>query len=140
MTAIDRYLIRLYVKVVIVAFVSLMGLYVVIDGFNNLDEFLNYGNHRALETVKVLAGYYTPRFLQFFDRTAGPIAMAAAAFVLTVISRSNELTALMAAGIGPSRVIRPLLGASLAVALLAVANREVGLPRVREALSQNAQD
>jgi lipopolysaccharide export system permease protein len=140
MTVVDRYLVLVYVKVLIVGFISLAGLFIVIDGFNNLDEFLNYGNHQFLETLQVLVAYYTPRLLQFFDQVAGPLAMFAAAFVLTSIARNNEMTALMAAGIGPARIIRPLLGASIVVSLFAAANREVGLPRVREALSKNAQD
>jgi lipopolysaccharide export system permease protein len=140
MTAIDRYLVLVYAKVLLVSFLSLVGLYVVIDGAGNMDEFITYGNHDPVETAKVLGAYYTPRLLQFFDKTAGLLAMLSAAFVLTGISRTNELTALMAAGIAPSRVIRPLLGASLAVALLGAANREFGLPHVRDALSRNAQD
>jgi len=140
MTAIDRYLVLVYVRVLLVSFMSLVGLYVVIDGVNNMDEFWTYGDHHFVETAKVLAAYYTPRMLQFFDKTAGLLAMLSAAFVLTGISRSNELTALMAAGISPARVIRPLLIASLVVALLGAANREFGLPRVRDALSLNAQN
>src|SRR5207237_4177869 len=81
-----------------------------------------------------------PRLLQFFDQTSGLLAMLAAAFVLTGISRTNELTALMAAGISPARIIRPLLAASVFVAALAASNREFGLPQVRDALSKNAQD
>src|SRR4051812_15301776 len=88
--------------------------------------------------MKVVAAYYTPRLLQFFDQTSGLLAMLAAAFVLTGISRTNELTALMAAGICPARIIRPLLAASLLVAALAAANRELALPQVRDALSRNA--
>jgi lipopolysaccharide export system permease protein len=140
MTAIDRYLIQVYAKVLFVAFASLVGLFVVIDGANNLDEFYNYGNHRFLDSLKVMAEYYAPRTLQFFDQISGLLAMLAASFVITSIARTNELTAIMAAGIGPARVIRPLLAASIAVALLAAANREVGLPRLRDSLSKNAQD
>ncbi len=140
MTVIDRYLVQIYLKVLLVSFASLVGLFVVIDGFNNLDEFLSYGNSRVLETIQVMGAYYAPRALQLFDKISGLLAMLAATFVLTSIARTNELTALMAAGIGPARVIRPLLGASIFVALLAAANREVGLPKVRDALSKNAQD
>jgi lipopolysaccharide export system permease protein len=140
MTVIDRYLVQIYLKVLLVSFASLVGLFVVIDGFNNLDEFLNYGNSRALDTIKVMGAYYAPRALQLFDKISGLLAMLAATFVITSIARTNELTALMAAGIGPARVIRPLLAASIFVALLAAANREVGLPKVRDALSKNAQD
>ncbi len=140
MTAIDRYLVQVYAKVLIVTFASLVGLYVVIDAANNVDEFWSYGHHNLLSSLQVMGGYYAPRLLQFFDQVAGLLAMLAAAFVITGLSRSNELTALMAAGIGPARIIRPLLGASVFVALLGAANREVGLPQVRDALSKNAQD
>jgi lipopolysaccharide export system permease protein len=139
-TSIDRYLVVVYARTLLVTFASLVGLYVVIDGANNLDEFWTHGNHRPLEAIKVVAEYYTPRLLQFFDMTSGLLAMLAAAFVLTTIGRTNELTALMAAGIGPARIIRPLLSASILVALLGVANRETGLPRVRDSLAKNAQD
>jgi lipopolysaccharide export system permease protein len=140
MTVIDRYLIQVYAKVLLVSFASLVGLFVVIDGANNLDEFYNYGNHRILDALQVMVAYYAPRTLQFFDQISGLLAMLAATFVITSIARTNELTAILAAGIGPSRVIRPLLGASITVALLAVANREIGLPKMRDSLAKNAQD
>src|SRR5437016_12904451 len=131
MTAIDRYLVQIYAKVLIVTFASLLGLYLVIDGATNLDEFLTYGNHRFLDVLQVIGAYYAPRVLQTFDMVAGLLAMLSAAFVLTGLSRSNELTALTAAGIAPARIIRPLLIASVVVALCGVTNREGGLPQVR---------
>jgi lipopolysaccharide export system permease protein len=140
MTAIDRYLVQVYLRALLVTFTSMVGLYIVADVANNFDEFWTYGNHRFLESLKVVGAYYTPRLLQFFDQTSGLLAMLAAAFVLTGISRTNELTALMAAGISPARIIRPLLAASMLVAALAAANREIALPQVRDALSRNAQD
>jgi lipopolysaccharide export system permease protein len=139
MTIIDRYLLKLYCKVLVVSFVSLAGLFVVIDLCNNLDEFHSYGKRHAGGTAGVLVEYYGPRLLQFFDQIAGLLAMLSAGFVLTVLARTNELTALLAAGIAPARVLKPLIGASIFVALLAVANREFGLPNVRDSLSKNAQ-
>jgi len=140
MTIFDRYVLRLYVKVLAVGLLSLFGLYVVIDGFNNSDEFLSYGKRHAGGVLAVVVEYYGPRLLWFFDRTAGLLAMTAVAFVLTLLQRTNELSALMAAGIAPARMLRPLLGASIVVAILGMANREFGLPRVRDSLSKNAQD
>jgi lipopolysaccharide export system permease protein len=140
MTIIDRYVLRTYAKVLVVCLFSLFGLFVVIDGFNNFDEFYTYGKRHALGAPGVMAEYYAPRLLWFFDRTAGIVGMVAAGFVLTLLQRTNELTAIVAAGIPPVRVVKPLLGASICVSLLAVANREAGLPRVRDLLSKNAQD
>ena len=110
----------------VVSFVSLFGLYVVIDGVQQPGRVFHLWQSPLLEDASRCWPSTTRRgCLQFFDKIAGLLAMSAAAFVLTGIPRTNELTALMAAGIAPSRVIRPLLGASLVVALLAAANREV---------------
>lgn len=140
MTIVDRYLLKLYAKVLVISFVSLAGLFIVIDGFNNLDEFLSIGNRSAGGTAAVLVEYYGPRLFQFFDQVAGLLAMLSAGFVLTILTRSNEFTALSAAGIAPARILLPLVGASVVVALLAAANREFGLPSVRDSLSRNVQD
>jgi lipopolysaccharide export system permease protein len=136
----DRYLLWLYCKTLLVCLFGLFGLFVVSDMFNNLDEFLSYGKRYAGGTAMVLVEYYTPRLLQLFDQTAGLLAMAAAAFALTWLQSTNELTALSAAGISPARTLRPLLIASMMVALVGVANREFGLPQVRNQLARNAQD
>jgi lipopolysaccharide export system permease protein len=140
MTIIDRYLVALFVRVVVFAFISLAGLYVVIDGFNNLDEFISHGKKSDDHIVWIVASYYGPRVLQFFDKTAGIIAMIAVIFAIAMLQRSNELLALMSAGISPARVIMPLLVAAGVVSGLGVANREFGLPSVRNGLSKNAQD
>ncbi|MEX2176043.1 MAG: LptF/LptG family permease [Pirellulaceae bacterium] len=140
MTIIDRYLGLLFVKVLLICFVSLAGLYVLADAFNNLDEFFSYAKQRKGGLPVVLAEYYLPRFLQFFDKTAGMLAMIAVTFAITVLQRTNELTALMAAGVSRARVVLPLLIGAAIVSGLGVANREFGLPLVRGSLARNAQD
>ena len=140
MTIVDRYLARLYLKTLAVVFFGFFGLFVVIDGFNNLEEFLSNGKRHAWGTLGVLVTYYGPRMLWLFDYTAGILAMVSASFVLTWVQRTNEMTALVAAGISPARIMRSVLVASIGVALLGAANREFGLPRVRNVLTSNAQD
>jgi hypothetical protein len=141
MTIIDRYLLRLYFKVLLLCLFSLFGLLVVIDLFGNLDEFVTYGKRPGSGgTVWVACEYYSPRILWLFDRIGGMLAMVSSAFVLTLLARSNELTALLAAGISPARVMRPILWASVLVALLGILNREFGLPSIRDSLTRNAQD
>jgi len=139
MRTIDRYVLSLFVKVTIICFLSLAGLYVVIDAFANLDEFLTYGKQQG-NTLLVLADYYLPRTVWFFDRTAGLLAMIASIFAVTMLQRTNELTALMAAGVSTSRVIAPIVVATVFISGLAAANREFYLPQVRDKLTRNAQD
>ncbi|HZL87347.1 MAG TPA: LptF/LptG family permease [Pirellulaceae bacterium] len=137
---IDRYVLWLFLKVLVISFFSLLGLYVVIDLMNNFQEFSSYGENAAGGLAGVLWDYYSPRVYWFFDLTAGLTAMIAGIFAVTWMQRTNELTALMAAGIKPTRVIRFVWLAAIGVALAGIVNREVLLPAVREKLSRNAQD
>lgn len=139
MTILDRYVLRLYLGILLIAFISLTGLFIVVDAFNNLDEFIA-GSKQAGGPFVVLGSYYGARTLWFFDRMSGVLGMVAAMFTLTMMQRNNEMTALMAAGISRSRVVQPLIGAVLFVSVLGLVNREFGLPNVRDKLTRNAQD
>jgi lipopolysaccharide export system permease protein len=139
MTIFDRYLLRTFAKVLVVSFLSLTGLYVIIDLFGNLEEFISYAEREG-SLLTVLGDYYGARVLSFFDRTSGLLALIAAIFTVTWFQRTNELTAVTAAGIPKARIVRPLIVATVIVAVLAAANRELGLPQVRDKLSRNAQD
>jgi lipopolysaccharide export system permease protein len=137
---VDRYALGLFFKLVIVCFVSLAGLYVVIDCFSNFQEFNSYGRRLEGGIGKVLALYYGARLFWFFDLTAGVLAMVAGLFAVTWMQRANEMTALSAAAIPPCRIVRPLAFAAAFVAALGVGNRELCLPRIRDRLAKNAQD
>lgn len=139
MGILDRYVLRLYLNVLLISFVSLTGLFIVVDAFNNLDEFISYSKQSG-GPVAILGAYYGARTLWFFDRMNGVLGMVAAMFTLTMMQRSNEMTALMAAGISRARVVQPLIGAAIFVAVLGLVNREFGLPNVRDKLTRNAQD
>jgi len=112
MTIIDRYLLLSFAKSLAICFFSLTGLYLIIDAFSNLDEFLLY-SERGDGILRVLAEYYGARILAFFDLTSSVLALIAAIFTLTWLQRHNEMTALLAAGIPKSRLIRPLIGGVL---------------------------
>lgn len=139
MYIIDRYALRLFLKVALVCFISFTGLYIVIDAFGNLEEFLSYGSERG-SLMFVLAEYYGARVLEFFDRTGSLLALISSMFVVTWMQRSNELTAVMAAGVAKSRMVMPLVFAAMGVSLIGVVNRELFIPAVRDKLSHNIQD
>ena len=137
---VDRYALGMFFRLVVVCFVSLAGLYVVIDCFSNFQEFNSYGRRIEGGIAKVLAQYYVARMFWFFDLTAGMLAMLAGLFAVTWMQRANEMTALSAAAIPPCRIVRPLACAAAFVAALGVGNREICLPKIRERLAKNAQD
>ena len=137
---VDRYALELFFRMVFVCFVSLAGLYVVIDCFSNCQEFIAYGRRLEGGIFWVVLSYYVARLFWFFDLTAGVMAMAAGLFAVTWMQRANEMTALSAAAIPPRRIVRPLAYAAALVAALGVGNREFCLPKIRERLAKNAQD
>lgn len=136
---IDRYISRAQLHAFSVVFVSLAGLYFVFDAFTNMEEFITH----AAETgslARVLAGYYGCRLIWFFDATSPVISLASAMFALSWLERHNELTALLAAGVTRWRIARPVLVFAAAVSILAATNRELVIPRIREAFARNAQN
>jgi lipopolysaccharide export system permease protein len=141
---IDRYILSSFTWIVVAGFVSFAGLYVLIDGANNFDELLNHAKTQPgniwRARLLVLAEYYGPRLLDIFDQTAGLLAMMAAMLTITIMQHSQELTALMAAGVSKIRVAAPLMLGAIVVSALGVANRELLLPQVRDQLAYNAQD
>lgn len=135
----DRYLLSRYVHSFLVMFITLCGLYLVIDAFTRFDEFSeNSGGTTAI--IKHMSGYYAFRALLFFDRIAGVVGMMAAIFTLTWLQRQGELTALFAAGVPLYRLAVPVLCASLCVSGLQVVNQEFVIPEIRDQLLRDADD
>jgi lipopolysaccharide export system permease protein len=139
MMILDRYLLRQFVQIFVICFLSLTGLYVVIDAFGHMSSFSAYAAEHG-NLMGTIAQYYGYRSLSFFDRTSGMLAMIAAMFTVTWLERHQELTAMLAAGISKFRVIKPLLIAAVVVSLLGVANREFVIPHVRDELTRDTKD
>ncbi len=139
MTQIDRYLLVIYFRVLAICFLSITGLIVVIQLFNNLPEFIAYGQ-KGKGLAVVLCEYFGPYILTIFDQLSGLLALMAVLFAITWINRTNELTALLAAGITKRRILRPLMIASACVIGVAALVREVWIPQYQDRLERNPQD
>jgi lipopolysaccharide export system permease protein len=140
MFILNRYLLRQFLQVFAICFLSLTGLYIVIDAFGHLDHFSSHAERGGGSLLSIMAGYYWYHSLAFFDGTSGILAMISAMFTVTWLQRHQELTAIMAAGITKLRVLKPLLLAAAGVSLLGVANRELVIPRVRDQLTRDTKD
>ena len=139
MKIVDRYLLRQFLWNFLICYLSLAGLYIVFDAFTNLEEFLRYA-HRQGSVLELMGSHYSYRGLWFFDQSAGLLTLIAAMFTATWIQRHNEMTALMSAGIPRIRVVAPVIGAAVAVAVLAAANRELVMPHFRRQLTREPKD
>ncbi|MCA9133341.1 MAG: LptF/LptG family permease [Planctomycetales bacterium] len=140
MTRIDRYLLFLYVRVLLICFATLTGLLIVIHVFSNLDEFLLFTEKTGTGLLSVMLEYYGPYTLSIFERLSGMLALLALLFVIAWLNKTHEFTALMAAGVTKRRVVRPLLIASAVVILAAAAAREWTIPKYQDRLDRQPQD
>lgn len=130
MRMLDRYMLRYFFHAYLICFVSVLGLYVVIDAFSNLDEFAEQKAGLAAMSLE-MAKYYSYRLFLFFDQLSGIITMIAAMFTMSWLRTKGELTPLLAAGISTWRMILPILAAAVFITGLGVANQELLIPRIR---------
>jgi len=139
MRIIDRYLLRQFLQTFLICYFSLTGLYIVLDAFTNLEDFLRCAE-RGRGLLRLMGSHYGYQSIYFFDRTSGLLSLVSAMFTVTWIQRHNEMTALMAAGISRIRVISPVIVAAIVISLLAAANRELLIPRIRTELARRPTD
>jgi lipopolysaccharide export system permease protein len=139
MYILNRYLLLQFVQIFSICFVSLIGLYIVIDAFGHLDHFSSYAEQHG-NLFKVMVEYYSYHSLAFFDKTSGILAMISAIFTVAWLGRNQELTAFMAAGISKFRVLKPVLVATVVISFVAAANREWVLPQVRDQINRDTKD
>ena len=128
-----------FFKAYVICYVSLVGLFIVIDAFSNMDEFTKRADG-VVEMSQVMGRFYLIRQSLFFDYLCGVIGMMAAIFTVTLMQRNNEQLAILAAGISTHRAIRPVLISSVIVSTFAVANQELIMPRYAEDLARSHDD
>jgi lipopolysaccharide export LptBFGC system permease protein LptF len=128
-----------FFKAYVVCYVSLVGLYIVIDAFSNLDEFSKRAEG-VVEIAQVMGRFYLIRQSLMFDQLSGVIGMMAAIFTVTWMQRNNEQLAILAAGVSTHRAILPVLVASVLVSGLTVANQEIIMPTFAEELAKSHDD
>jgi lipopolysaccharide export system permease protein len=127
-----------FLKAYAICYVSLVGLFIVIDAFSNFDEFAKRAE--GLEMFQAMGRYYLVHQSLFFDYLCGVIGMMAAIFTVTWMQRNNEQLAILAAGVSTHRAIRPVLVSSLIVSTFAVLNQELIMPRYAEELAKSHDD
>ena len=139
MRILDRERYWSFIKAYFICFVALVGLYIVIDSFNNLDEFEEWADSTP-HLFRNMGRFYLIRMSLIYDQISGIITMMAAIFTVTWMQKNNELLAMLAAGISTRRVIRPVLISALIISSLAVINQELIMPRLGEELQRPPDD
>lgn len=135
----DRQMVRSYLKAYLVCLVSLLGLFVVVDLFTNLDDFTQ-DKREFFEVFDHIAQYYAARIPQIFDRLSEAIVLLAAMFTVALVQRNNEILPLLSAGVSTRRIVRPVLFSAFAMLGLLVLNQEFVLPRIDSYIAENRND
>ena len=139
MTKIDRYILVLFLRTVLICFCSLAGIFIVFHAFTSMDDLVKQGQAED-GLVPVMMRYYGPYMLLLFDWTGAIIALMAFLFTIGWLRRTGELTAILSAGISHGRIFRPILIASLVLIVVQLVNRELVLPTYRDVLTMKAKD
>lgn len=139
MFILDRYALRLFIKVLLVSFCSITGLIIIVTSVENLDEFITLGRRQG-SYAKVLFEFFSPRILTIFDIMYPFLSLLASMFVMVWMQHRNELVAIQAGGVSKGRVVRPLIMASIVLSILGVCNRELAIPRLRDSLVRDVKD
>jgi lipopolysaccharide export system permease protein len=112
MTIISRYLLTNFGKVFALALAAFTGLYLLVDFFERVDDFIE---HNAALTLYL--GYFLNK-VPLITTQVVPLACLLAVFTtLGNFSRHNELTALHSAGVSLLRITAPLLTICLLISL-----------------------
>lgn len=136
MTILDRYLLKLFVRIFAVCFLSFSGLFIVIHVFSNLDDFAGAQDG----WLTLFQRFYVPRLFDIFDKTAVMMALVAAILAFALMQRRREVTAIQAAGLPLRRILRPVLWMTLGIVALGAVNREWLLPQFRDQLVRTPRD
>ncbi len=139
MTRIDRYILYLFLRTVLVCFCSIAGIFVVFHAFTSMDDLVKQGEVEG-GLLRVMLRYYGPYMLLLFDWMGAIIALMAFLFTVGWLRRIGELTAVLSSGISHGRLFRPMIIASLLIVIVQLFNREFILPDYRDALSMKSQD
>lgn len=153
MTLLDRAIAKQFLINVIVLFVILCGFVVIIDVSLHADEFLRLaerigsqdgepvgGLRKALIALVLCADLWWPKLLQLYNFLLGMVMVASMGFTCTQMLRNREFIAMMAAGIGLHRVMRPILLVAIALTAVQMLNQELVIPRIAPLLVREHED
>jgi len=135
MKILDRYVLVSFLKNYVIALMVLLGLYIVLDMVFNFDQLVDVkgmsteqGFAGAVQIIKGIVDYYFYQSFLIYAHLSGVIPVVAVAFTLIRLSRFNELSAILAAGVPLLRVSAPIIFASLGLNVLLFADQEALIP------------
>lgn len=135
-TTFDRYLYGRYAYVFAIFFAAAMGLFAVVDGFTNLDDFQKKGEGTVAMLVRMVSHYAFQSSL-VFDMVGPSLSVISVMVVLALLLKYNEFYPVLATGVPTYRLARPFIIGVATIALLLAINQELIIPRISHHLQSN---
>lgn len=123
MKVVDRYIVKEFVSPFIYCLISFLFLYIIIDLFSVLDEILKHGTK-----FYTVLDYYLCLIPPILVQVCPIAVLLASIYILSNLSRYNEITALKASGISLLTVLKPLLFLGIIISVLVLLINERVVP------------
>ncbi|MBA2848841.1 YjgP/YjgQ family permease [Thermosulfuriphilus ammonigenes] len=123
MRLISRYILQEYLRVLSILAPAVVGLYLLVDFFEKLDEFMAVKGGLSLAWR-----YYLYRVPAVIEELLPLVLFLSALITLALLARGHELLALRACGFSPWEILAPLVLTTLAMATLSIPLSEALVP------------
>ncbi len=144
MTILDRYIARQYLFNVFALLLILFSFVLVIDVSLNMDRFLRLADklgaqdagqapstiRRWIVTILLIFDLWWPKLLQLYNFLIGMVLVGAMGFTFSQMTKHREFIAMMAAGVGLHRVMRPIIVVAIGFTTLQLVNMELVIPKI----------
>ena len=127
MRILDRYIVQEFLKALLLAIGSFIGVYLVVDLFEKLNQFI-----KAEAEAEVIARYYLLSLPQIAAQVLPASVLLAGLTSLGNLARHHELLAMRIGRMGLFRIVFPPLAIASALSLAAFLAGETLIPRLNE--------
>ena len=123
MGILDRYIARIWVRLLLLCLSGFVGIYLVIDFIEKIPRFLRDGGAAA-----DILQYFIWKFPEMISRTATFSVLMATLLTLGALSRDSEIVAMRSSGISLPRLSLPMLVLGFITSIMLLINAELLLP------------
>jgi len=131
MTLLFRYLFKMFAKNLLLVLASFAGIYLLIDFFERIDNFLEKNL-----PFSMAAKYFLCKLPLIGEQLLPVSIMLAGIVTVGLLHHNRELLSLQAAGIGMPRIVRPVFLAALFFTLLGLASSQWLMPATQSAVNR----
>jgi lipopolysaccharide export LptBFGC system permease protein LptF len=129
----DRYISRIFLSSFGIVLLFVLGVFMVVVIFANVDKLLQAENLAGYSVAGVLLRFYLVSIPFFFVQTAPYMTLIAATVAVIRLNRGNELVPMVCAGRSPGRITLPIVICAVIAATGMIAIQEFVVPRLADA-------